>query len=127
MTGGDSGIGRAVCLCFAKEGATVAFTYVKGHEDRDKDDTLKMLLEAKTGGADDPLAISADIGFDENCKKVIDLVVKEYGRVDILVNNAAEQHLTNSVEEITQKQIERVFGTNIFSQFFLVKYRNKHH
>ncbi|ESW26105.1 hypothetical protein PHAVU_003G091300 [Phaseolus vulgaris] len=126
VTGGDSGIGRAVCLCFAKEGATVAFTYVKGHEDRDKDDTLKMLLEAKTGGADDPLAIAADIGFDENCKQVIDLVVKEYGRVDVLVNNAAEQHLTNSVEEITQQQIERVFGTNIFSQFFLVKHALKH-
>ncbi|KAL2628219.1 hypothetical protein AAZV13_07G220600 [Glycine max] len=122
VTGGDSGIGRAVCLCFAKEGATVAFTYVKGHEDRDKDDTLKMLLEAKTSGADNPLAIAADIGFDENCKQVIDLVVKEYGRLDVLVNNAAEQHLTNSVEEITQQQLERVFGTNIFSQFFLVKY-----
>ncbi|KAG2407112.1 Glucose and ribitol dehydrogenase [Vigna angularis] len=107
VTGGDSGIGRAVCLCFAKEGATVAFTYVKGHEDRDKDDTLKMLLEAKTGGADDPLAIAADIGFDENCKQVVELVVKEYGRIDVLVNNAAEQHLTDSVEEITQQQIER--------------------
>lgn len=125
MTGGDSGIGRAVCLCFAKEGATVAFTYVKGHEDRDKDDTLKMLLEAKTGGADDPLAIAADIGFDENCKQVVELVVKEYGRIDVLVNNAAEQHLTDSVEEITQQQIERVFGTNIFSQFFLVKYTER--
>ncbi|KAF1867466.1 hypothetical protein Lal_00049895 [Lupinus albus] len=68
---GDSGIGRAVCLSFAKEGATVAFTYVKGHEDKDKDDTLKMLLDAKTSGA------------QENCKKVI----------DVLVNNAAEQHL----------------------------------
>ncbi|RZC04681.1 Glucose and ribitol dehydrogenase isoform A [Glycine soja] len=126
VTGGDSGIGRAVCLCFAKEGATVAFTYVKGHEDRDKDDTLKMLLEAKTSGADNPLAIAADIGFDENCKQVIDLVVKEYGRLDVLVNNAAEQHLTNSVEEITQQQLERVFGTNIFSQFFLVKHALKH-
>ncbi|TKY54035.1 Glucose and ribitol dehydrogenase [Spatholobus suberectus] len=126
VTGGDSGIGRAVCLCFAREGATVAFTYVKEHEEKDKDDTLKMLLEAKASGADDPLAIAADIGFDENCKQVIDLVVKEYGRLDVLVNNAAEQHLTNSVEEITQQQLERVFGTNIFSQFFLVKHALKH-
>ncbi|KAL1372649.1 hypothetical protein HN51_002764 [Arachis hypogaea] len=122
VTGGDSGIGRAVCVCFAKEGATVAFTYVKGHEDRDKDDTLKMLLESKTSDAQDPLAIAADIGFDENCKQVVDHVVQEYGRIDILVNNAAEQHLTKSVEEITQDQLERVFKTNMFSQFYLVRH-----
>lgn len=122
MTGGDSGIGRAVSLIFAKEGATVAFTYVKGHEDRDKDDTLKMLLEAKTSDAKDPLAIAADIGYDDNCKQVVDLVVKEYGRIDVLVNNAAEQHKTNTVEEITEQQLERVFRTNVFSQFFLVRY-----
>ncbi|XP_061345552.1 NADPH-dependent aldehyde reductase 1, chloroplastic-like [Gastrolobium bilobum] len=126
VTGGDSGIGRAVCLCFAKEGATVAFTYVKGHEDKDKDDTLKMLLEAKTSDAEEPLAIAADIGYDENCKQVVELAVKEYGRIDVLVNNAAEQHLRNSVEEITEKQLERVFKTNIFSQFFLVKHALKH-
>ncbi|KAK7264508.1 hypothetical protein RJT34_32117 [Clitoria ternatea] len=126
VTGGDSGIGRAVCLTFAKEGATVAFTYVKGHEDKDKDDTLKMLLEAKTSDAEAPLAIAADIGFDENCKQVVDLVVKEYGRIDVLVNNAAEQHLKSSIEQISDPQIERVFRTNIFSQFFLVKHALKH-
>jgi NAD(P)-dependent dehydrogenase (short-subunit alcohol dehydrogenase family) len=122
VTGGDSGIGRAVCLIFAKEGATVAFTYVKGVEDRDKDDTLKMLLEAKTSDAEEPLAIAADIGYDENCKQVVEFVVKEYGHIDILVNNAAEQHLKNSIEDITEQQLERVFRTNIFSHFFLVRY-----
>jgi len=122
VTGGDSGIGRAVCLIFAKEGATVAFTYVKGVEDRDKDDTLKMLLEAKTSDAQEPLAIAADVGYDENCKQVVELVVKEYGHIDVLVNNAAEQHLKNSIEEITEQQLERVFRTNIFSHFFLVRY-----
>jgi NAD(P)-dependent dehydrogenase (short-subunit alcohol dehydrogenase family) len=122
VTGGDSGIGRAVCLIFAKEGATVAFTYVKGVEDRDKDDTLKMLLEAKTSDAEEPLAIAADIGYDENCKQVVELVVKEYGHIDILVNNAAEQHLKNSIEDITEQQLERVFRTNIFSHFSLVRY-----
>jgi NAD(P)-dependent dehydrogenase (short-subunit alcohol dehydrogenase family) len=122
VTGGDSGIGRAVCLIFAKEGATVAFTYVKGVEDRDKDDTLKMLLEAKTSDAEEPLAIAADIGYDENCKQVVELVVKEYGHIDILVNNAAEQHLKNSIEDINEQQLERVFRTNIFSHFFLVRY-----
>ncbi|KAK7273334.1 hypothetical protein RIF29_14383 [Crotalaria pallida] len=104
----------------------VAFTYMKGHEDKDKDDTLKMLLEAKTGGAQDPLAIAADIGYEENCKQVIELVVKEYGRIDVLVNNAAEQHLTNSPEEITEHQLLRVFRTNIFSHFFLVRHALKH-
>jgi NAD(P)-dependent dehydrogenase (short-subunit alcohol dehydrogenase family) len=122
VTGGDSGIGRAVCLIFAKEGARVAFTYVKGVEDRDKDDTLKMLLEAKTSDAEEPLAIAADIGYDENCKQVVELVVKEYGHIDILVNNAAEQHLKNSIEDINEQQLERVFRTNIFSHFFLVRY-----
>ncbi|CAN1807553.1 Glucose and ribitol dehydrogenase [Linum perenne] len=118
---GDSGIGRSVCLHFALEGATVAFTYIKGVEDKDKDDTLVMLLEAKTIGAKDPLAIAADIGFDDNFRKLVDLVVNEYGRIDILVNNAAEQHLTRSVEEITESRLERVFRTNIFSHFFLAR------
>ncbi|CAN0856614.1 Glucose and ribitol dehydrogenase [Linum grandiflorum] len=126
VTGGDSGIGRAVCLHFALEGATVAFTFVKGVEDKDKDDTLVMLLDAKTGGAKDPLAIAADIGFDDNCRKLVDLVVSEYGHIDILVNNAAEQHLTQSVEEITESRLERVFRTNIFSHFFLVRHALKH-
>ncbi|KAK2412794.1 NADPH-dependent aldehyde reductase 1, chloroplastic [Trifolium repens] len=126
VTGGDSGIGRAVCLIFAKEGATVAFTYVKGVEDRDKDDTLKMLLEAKTSDAEEPLAIAADIGYDENCKQVVEFVVKEYGHIDILVNNAAEQHLKNSIEDINEQQLERVFRTNIFSHFFLVRHALKH-
>lgn len=126
VTGGDSGIGRAVSLIFAREGATVAFTYVKGHEDVDKDETLKMLLEAKTIDAQEPLAIAADIGYDDNCKQVVELVVKEYGHIDILVNNAAEQHLKNSVEEITEEQLERVFRTNIFSHFFLVRHALKH-
>lgn len=126
MTGGDSGIGRAVCISFAKEGATVAFTYVKGQEDKDKDDTLRMLMESKTGDADDPMAIASDLGYDDNCKQVVDLVIKEYGRIDILVNNAAEQHNTASLDDITEQRLERVFRTNIFSQFFLVRHAVKH-
>ncbi|XP_028782186.1 glucose and ribitol dehydrogenase-like [Neltuma alba] len=126
VTGGDSGIGRAVCISFAKEGATVAFTYVKGQEDKDKDDTLQMLLQSQTGDAKDPMAIASDIGYDENCKQVIDIVVKEYGRIDILVNNAAEQHMTKSLDDITEDRLERVFRTNIFSQFFLVRHAVKH-
>lgn len=93
----------------------------KGQEDKDKDTTLTMLKEARRSHAEEPLALPADVGFDENCKSVVDQVVKRFGWIDILVNNAAEQHLSNSVEEITEPRIERVFRTNIFSQFFMVR------
>ncbi|CAI9757582.1 unnamed protein product [Fraxinus pennsylvanica] len=126
VTGGDSGIGRAVCLCFALEGATVAFTYVKGDEDKDAADTLGMLKEAKHSDAKDPMAIPADLGYDENCKGVVEVVVNNYGRVDILVNNAAEQYKASSIEEIDEARLERVFRTNIFSYFFMVRHALKH-
>lgn len=125
MTGGDSGIGRAVCHCFALEGATLAFTYVSGQEDKDAKDTLEMLREAKkSSGSDakDPIAIAADLGFDKNCKMVVDQVVSAYGRIDILVNNAGEQYECTTVEDINEERLERVFRTNIFSYFFMVRY-----
>lgn len=121
VTGGDSGIGRAVCHCFAQEGATVAFTYVKPQEDKDAKETLEMLRKAKTPDAKDPMAISADLGFDENCKRVVDEVVNAYGKIDILVNNAAEQYECGSVEDIDESRLERVFRTNIFSYFFMAR------
>ena len=121
VTGGDSGIGRAVCHCFAQEGATVAFTYVKGQEDKDAEDTLRILRESKTPEAKDPIAIAADLGYDENCKRVVDEVVSAFGQIDVLVNNAAEQYKTDTLEEITEERLERVFRTNIFSHFFMVR------
>ncbi|EXC06578.1 Glucose and ribitol dehydrogenase-1-like protein [Morus notabilis] len=108
VTGGDSGIGRAVCNCFALEGATVAFTYVKGEEDKDAMDTLRILRESKTPDAKDPMAVAADLGYDRNCMKVVDEVVNAYGRIDILVNNAAEQYKAASVEDIDEERLERV-------------------
>ncbi|KAI9099055.1 hypothetical protein K1719_024822 [Acacia pycnantha] len=126
ITGGDSGIGRAVCNLFALEGATVAFTYVKGHEDKDAKDTLEMIKKAKTGDAKDPIAIPADLGFDDNCKKVVDEVVKSFGRIDILINNAAEQYEAESVEEIDEKRLDRVFRTNIYSYFLVTRHALKH-
>ncbi|PIN01478.1 Reductase [Handroanthus impetiginosus] len=126
VTGGDSGIGRAVGHCFALEGATVAFTYVKGQEDKDATDTLEMLKKAKHEDAKDPMAIPTDLGYDENCKRVVDEVVNNYGRIDILVNNAAEQYEAGSVEEIDGQRLERVFRTNIFSYFFTVRHALKH-
>ncbi|XP_074356298.1 glucose and ribitol dehydrogenase-like [Apium graveolens] len=126
VTGGDSGIGRSVCHCFALEGATVAFTYVKGQEDKDAKDTLDMIRKAKRSDARDPIAVPTDLGFDENCKKVVDEVVKAFGRIDILVNNAAEQYKASSVEEIDEDRLLRVFRTNIFSYFFLTRHALKH-
>ncbi|XP_062084722.1 NADPH-dependent aldehyde reductase 1, chloroplastic-like [Humulus lupulus] len=126
VTGGDSGIGRAVSHCFALEGATVAFTYVKGHEDKDAQDTLSILKESKTPDAKDPIAVAADLGFNVNCKRVVDEVVNAYGRIDILVNNAAEQYRTSSLDEIDDERLERVFRTNIFSHFFLTSCVLKH-
>ncbi|XP_062002220.1 glucose and ribitol dehydrogenase-like [Rosa rugosa] len=126
VTGGDSGIGRAVSHYFAQEGATVAFTYVKGQEDKDARDTLKMIKTVKTSDAKDPIAVAADLGFDENCRRVVEEVVKAYGRIDILVNNAAEQYTTSSVEDIDEARIERVFRTNIFAYFFMARHALKH-
>ncbi|XP_009769381.1 NADPH-dependent aldehyde reductase 1, chloroplastic-like [Nicotiana tabacum] len=126
VTGGDSGIGRAVCHCFALEGATVAFTYVKSQEEKDAQETLGLLRQAKAADAKDPMAVPTDLGFDDNCKKVVDEVVNSYGRIDILVNNAAEQYEATSIEEINEERLERVFRTNIFSYFFVTRHALKH-
>ncbi|XP_031272022.1 NADPH-dependent aldehyde reductase 1, chloroplastic-like [Pistacia vera] len=126
VTGGDSGIGRAVCHCFAMEGATVAFTYVKSQEDKDAQDTLEITRKSKSRNAKDPMATPADLGYDENCKRVVDEVVNAYGKIDILVNNAAEQYKSSSIEEIDEQRLERVFRTNIFSHFFMTRHALKH-
>ncbi|KAE8675376.1 Glucose and ribitol dehydrogenase-like protein [Hibiscus syriacus] len=77
VTGGDSGIGRSVCILFAKEGATVAFTYVKGQEDKDAKDTLEMVKKDKTAEAKDPMAVPADLGFDGTAKRHVLKHMKE--------------------------------------------------
>ncbi|KMT13788.1 hypothetical protein BVRB_4g081620 [Beta vulgaris subsp. vulgaris] len=126
VTGGDSGIGRAVCHHFALEGATVAFTYVKGHEDKDAVDTLQLIKSAKGTGAKDPIAVAADLGYDEHCKRVVDEVVNAFGRIDILVNNCAEQYERSTIEEVSEQKLERVFRTNIFSHFLVTRHALKH-
>jgi NAD(P)-dependent dehydrogenase (short-subunit alcohol dehydrogenase family) len=115
ITGGDSGIGRAVAIAFAKEGAAVAIVYLE--EERDANETRRLVEEH--GGK--CLLIAGDVGEEEFCRKTVERTIKEFGKIDILVNNAAEQHPQDSIEKITEKQLERTFRTNIFSFFFIVK------
>ena len=115
ISGGDSGIGRAVAIGFAKEGADVAFAYADEHEDAQE----TMRLIQKEGRR--TLAISGDIGSSAFCNDAVGQVMKTFGQLDILVNNAAEQHLQPEFEKLTDEQIERTFRTNIFGQFFLTR------
>jgi NAD(P)-dependent dehydrogenase (short-subunit alcohol dehydrogenase family) len=115
ITGGDSGIGRAVAIAFAKEGADVAIVYLEEHKDANE---TKRLVEENGLRC---LLVSGDVGQEDFCRKAVGQIVKELGKIDILVNNAAEQHPQESIEKITEKQLERTFRTNIFSFFFMTK------
>lgn len=115
ISGGDSGIGRAVALAFAHEGADVALLYLNEH--RDANETVRMIEEIGQRG----LALSGDLGEEGFCQKSIKKVIKEFGRLDILVNNAAEQHPQDGIENITARQLDRTFRTNIFSFFYLTR------
>lgn len=115
ITGGDSGIGRAVAVLFAHEGADVAIVYLNEH--KDAKETVRMVEQEGRRC----LAIAGDIGQEKFCQRVVKEVVKKFGQLDILVNNAAEQHPTEDLEKITEKQLRRTFETNIFSMFFLCK------
>jgi NAD(P)-dependent dehydrogenase (short-subunit alcohol dehydrogenase family) len=115
ISGGDSGIGRAVALSFADEGADVAILYLNEH--RDAKDTVR----AVTNSGQRAIAIAGDIGDERFCQRAITQIMKEFGRLDIVVNNAAEQHPQKTLEKISAKQLERTFRTNIFSFFFLTK------
>jgi NAD(P)-dependent dehydrogenase (short-subunit alcohol dehydrogenase family) len=115
ITGGDSGIGRAVAIAFAKEGADVAVMYLNEHEDAEK--TQQLVKELGR----DCLTIAGDIGDESFCKQAIQQVIDKFGHLDILVNNAAEQHPQESIEDISAEQLERTFRTNIFSMFYLTK------
>ena len=115
ISGGDSGIGRAVAFAFASEGADVAILYLNEHRD------AKETARAVEGFGRRAVALAGDIGDERFCKRAIASVVKAFGRLDIVVNNAAEQHPQDTLEKITAKQLERTFRTNIFSFFFLAK------
>jgi NAD(P)-dependent dehydrogenase (short-subunit alcohol dehydrogenase family) len=115
ITGGDSGIGRAVAIAFAKEGADVAIVYLNEHEDAEE---TRRHVEREDRRC---LAIAGDVGDEAFCRQAVEQTARELGQLDILVNNAAEQHPQPSIEKISAEQLERTFKTNIFSMFFLVK------
>lgn len=120
ITGGDSGIGRAVAIFFAKEGADVAIAYLNEHNDAKE---TKQLVENEGRKC---ITLAGDVGDEEFCKAAVQKTVDELGKLDILVNNAAEQHPQQSIEDITAEQLERTFRTNIFSMFYLSKAALKH-
>jgi NAD(P)-dependent dehydrogenase (short-subunit alcohol dehydrogenase family) len=120
ITGGDSGIGRAVAVAMAREGADIAFAYLDEHKDADE---TQAAVEREGMRC---LKFPGDIGDEAFCRDIVARTVREFGRIDILVNNAAEQHETNDFSRIDPKQIERTFKTNIFAMFYLVKEAVKH-
>ena len=115
ITGGDSGIGRAVAILFAKEGADVAVSYLNEHSDAEE---TKRLVEKEGRKC---TLIAGDLGFEQPCEQAVRHTIQEFGLLDILVNNAAEQHPQESIRDISAEQLERTFRTNIFSMFFLTK------
>jgi len=120
ITGGDSGIGRAVAIFFAKEGADVVIAYLNEH-----DDAKETARGVKRYGKE-ALLIATDISLEENCKKIIEETISHFGKIDILVNNAAVQYEQEDIKDITAEQLDRTFRVNIYSQFFLCKHARPH-
>jgi NAD(P)-dependent dehydrogenase (short-subunit alcohol dehydrogenase family) len=116
ITGGDSGIGRAVAVLFAREGADVAFTFLK-EEKVDADET-KRAIEAEGRQA---FALAGDVSNSKFCKKLVEQTVEKFGKLNILVNNAAFQQHQPGLEEVTEEQWDRTFKTNIYGYFFMTK------
>ncbi|QHN48455.1 glucose 1-dehydrogenase [Geobacillus stearothermophilus] len=115
ISGGDSGIGRAVAVHFAKEGADVAIIYLNEHEDAEE---TKRLVEQEGRRC---LAMAGDIGDEAFCKEAVKQTIEAFGKLDIVVNNAAEQHPQPNFLNITAAQLEKTFRTNVFGYFFLTK------
>jgi len=120
ITGGDSGIGRAVAVAMAREGAKIAIVYLEEHKDANE------TAEAVEAEGSKAIKIAGDVGTESFCRDAVEKAAKEFGRLDILVNNAAEQHETEDFREIKAEQIERTFRTNIFSFFFMAKHALRH-
>lgn len=116
VTGGDSGIGRAVAIAFAREGADVAIVYLDEHADAQETAREVERLERRC------TAIAADLADADACRRVVEEAVQSLGRLDILVNNAAMQVKQDRFEDITADQLERTFRTNVYSMFYLTRH-----
>jgi NAD(P)-dependent dehydrogenase (short-subunit alcohol dehydrogenase family) len=120
ITGADSGIGRAVAALFAREGADVAILYLCEHDDAAK---TREIVEAEGRRA---IAIAGDVGDKGFCERAVEETVQRLGGLDILVNNAAEQHWAKDVRDISEEQLRRTFQTNIFGYVFMVQAARPH-
>ncbi|MDS0524445.1 SDR family oxidoreductase [Clostridium sp. SHJSY1] len=120
ITGGDSGIGRAVAIAYAKEGAKVAIIYL--NEDKDAEETKRKI----DGYGGISLLIKGDIGDEIFCQNAVNTVINSFSKIDILICNSAEQHTANSIEDITYEQLDRTFRTNVYGTIFMVKNSIKH-
>lgn len=120
ITGGDSGIGRAVAIAYAREGADVLISYLNEHEDARE--TAKWVEQAGRKA----VVVPGDIQDEEHCKMIVDRAVKELGGVDILVNNAAYQETHQSLQELSAEELDRTFRTNVYAMYYLCKAAEPH-
>jgi hypothetical protein len=120
ITGGDSGIGRAIAIAFAQEGADVVIVYLNEHEDAKETERLVTSEHRRC------LTIAGDVGDEEFCKDAVEKTILEFGRLDILINNAADQHPQKRIEDISAAQLQRTFRTNVFSFFYMAKAALQH-
>jgi NAD(P)-dependent dehydrogenase (short-subunit alcohol dehydrogenase family) len=120
LTGADSGIGRAAAIAFAKEGADCVIAYLNEH--KDAEETKRLIEEAGRKA----IIIAGDVGDSSFCKSVIEKTIDEFGKIDVLVNNAAEQHPRKKLSDITDDSLLRVFKTNIFAHFYMIREAVQH-
>ena len=120
VTGGDSGIGRATAVLFAREGAKVAIGYLEEHDD------ARITADAIEQEGSEALLFAGDLGDPDVAKKLVEKTIAKWGRLDVLVNNAGEQHPDKDIRDITPEQLQRTFQTNIYSMFYLVQAARPH-
>jgi NAD(P)-dependent dehydrogenase (short-subunit alcohol dehydrogenase family) len=120
VTGGDSGIGRATAILFAREGAKVAISHLE------EDDDAEFTADQVRKEGSEALIHRGDLGDPEVCKDLVRQTIDKWGRLDVLVNNAGEQHPDKDITDITVEQLQRTFQTNIFSMFYLVQAARPH-
>ena len=120
ITGGDSGIGRAVALAFAREGADVLISYLDEHSDAEQ---TRRIVEKEGRRC---ITVAGDIGDEEPCQQLVERAIQEFGKIDILVNNAAWQESIESIQDITEEMLIHTFRVNIFAMFYLSKAAMSH-